>query len=252
MIKEITSTQNSNIQLAVKLHEARERAQKRLFVAEGERTVSTLINAGLHVEMIFITEKMRVYIENHITKSIPFLISDSLMKKISKTTSPSGLLAVFRMPKAPKLSSLSSGVVLAGIKDPGNAGTLVRTAAAMNKKTAVFIDSVDPFNPKVVQASTGAVGLLNIFSISFEELIDNKGALQLVALMVSDGKNPRDVDLKDSLIVVGSEALGIDKNWVDKCEQKITLPMPGHFDSLNAGVAGSIAIYLSATKHLME
>ena len=67
--------------------------------------------------------------------------------------------------------------------------------------------------------------------------------------MASEGKHPNDVNLRDALLVVGSEAHGIPQDWVEQCDEKITLPMPGNFESLNAAVAGSIALYLAATQH---
>ncbi len=125
-------------------------------------------------------------------------------------------------------------------------GTLIRTAAAMNKKTIVCVESVDPWNPKVVQATAGAIGSVNIFCINWDELLLNKKNLSLCALVAINGKNPDTVNLQNSLIVVGNEAHGIPEQWIAACDTQITLPMPGKFESLNAAVAGSIALYLAA------
>jgi RNA methyltransferase, TrmH family len=127
-------------------------------------------------------------------------------------------------------------------------GTLIRSCAAMNYKTVVCIKGTDPWSPKVVQASAGTIGMVNIFQVTWDELIQNKQNLNLCALVVSGGNKPQDIDLSNTLLVVGSEAHGIPDEWLGQCEQKLTLPMPGKTESLNAAVAGSIALYLAQGK----
>jgi TrmH family RNA methyltransferase len=118
----------------------------------------------------------------------------------------------------------------------------------MNKNTVVFIESVDAWNPKVVQASAGAIGQVNIFSLTWTELLQHKKNLNLCALVSSQGKNPSAINLRNALIIIGSEGHGIPQEWIDQCDERITIPMPGNFESLNAAVAGSIALYLAATQ----
>jgi TrmH family RNA methyltransferase len=144
------------------------------------------------------------------------------------------------------LDQLTTGIVLAQISDPGNMGTLIRTAAAMNKKTVVCVETVDPWNPKVVQATAGALGSVSLFCMTWDELLRSKKNIPLCALVAQDGKMPDTINLKDALIVVGNEGAGIPDAWIAQCDEKITLPMPGKCESLNAAVAGSIALYLAA------
>ena len=115
----------------------------------------------------------------------------------------------------------------------------------MNKKTVIVIEGVDPWNPKVVQASAGTIGLVTIFQLSWQQLLKNKKTHKLCALVISNGKKSEDIDFKNMLLIVGSEAHGIPPAWIDQCEEKLTLPMPGRLESLNAAVAGSIALYLA-------
>src|SRR5438128_1706538 len=117
----------------------------------------------------------------------------------------------------------------------------------MNKKTVVCIETVDPWNPKVVQASAGAIAHVSIFRISWDDVMLNKKNIPLYALVASEGQTPNNLNLSNALLIVGSESHGIPQNWIDQCDEKITLPMPGNFESLNAAVAGSIALYLAAT-----
>lgn len=90
--------------------------------------------------------------------------------------------------------------------------------------------------------------MVNIFQWDWAELLEKKGDIPLCALVVSDGRPPHKLHNVESLLVIGNEAHGLPQEWIDACEQKITLPMPGNVESLNAAVAGSIALYLSKIK----
>ncbi|OGB97628.1 hypothetical protein A3F06_03805 [candidate division TM6 bacterium RIFCSPHIGHO2_12_FULL_36_22] len=238
----ITSLKNPLIQQIKKLHFNKYRQQLGLFVAEGMRTITTMTDNGYKPEHVFFTEETADY-QSFFTDSKCLLVPDHIMGTISSSKSPSGILAIFPIPKKPQVKDLSSGSVLAQISDPGNMGTLIRTTAAMGLKTVVCIESVDPWNPKVIQASAGTIAAVNIFQIDWQTLIQYKGDLTLSALVVSGGESP-EVMPKNTLIVIGNEATGIPDKWIAKCDQRITLSMPGKTESLNAAVAGAIALYL--------
>lgn len=248
MIKLISSPTNPIVKHVVKLHAAKHRAELQEFIAEGFRTISTIIKAGHQPITLFTVDEFLYDAQQLVEDEHIIAVTPLVMEKMSTAQSPSGLLATFKIPPHSSLNTLSSGLVLAQVTDPGNMGTLIRTAAAMNKKTVVCIETVDPWNPKVVQATAGAIGNVSIVNVTWQELINHKKNIPLYALVPSEGKNPNDVNLRDALIVVGSESHGIPQEWIDQCDEKITLPMPGNFESLNAAVAGSIALYLSATQ----
>jgi len=247
MIRKINSHTNQLVKHVVKLHSVKHRTEHQEYIAQGLRTISTIINAGHKPTTLFIIENLLADAQKIIPDDAIVIVAPSVMEKMSTIQSPSGMLAIFPIPQQPSLQSLNSGIILAQVTDPGNAGTLIRTAAAMNKATVVFIESVDAWNPKVVQASAGAIALVTIFTISWSELLQHKKNLTLCALMSAHGKNPRSVNLDNSLIIIGNEGHGIPYEWVKQCDERITLPMPGDFESLNAAVAGSIALYLAAT-----
>lgn len=246
MIKTIISPINPLIKHVVKLHSSKYRAQLQEFIAEGFRTISTIIKAGHPPITLFTVDEFLYDAQQLIDDEHIIVVTPSIMEKISTAQSPSGLLAIFRIPEQTSFDTLSSGVVLAQVTDPGNMGTLIRTAAAMNKKTVVCVETVDPWNPKVVQATAGAIGNVSIFRINWQDLMLNKKNIPLYALVPSEGKHPNNLNLHDALIVVGNESHGIPQEWIDQCDEKTTLPMPGNFESLNAAVAGSIALYLAA------
>ena len=248
MIKTITSAQNPLIQRAIKLHTSKYRASFQEFIAEGGRTIHTLIESNLALRTLFATEENITLAEKLTSSKNIILVPKALMNKMSTAGTPSGLLALFSIPAKKDITMLSGGIVLAQIQDPGNAGTLIRTAAAMNKKTVVFVESVDPWSPKVVQASAGTIGFVSIFSLSWNELINNKKHLKLYGLVVSEGSNPDTISTNNALLVIGNEANGIPQEWINQCDATINLPMPGQCESLNAAVAGSIALYITTIK----
>jgi len=244
-MRKIISRNNPLIKKIVALHQAKQRKTTQQFIAEGIRTCSTLINTGYQPITLYVTDTMLDCAKKLIDKEKIILVDATVMKKVSTATTPSGLLGLFPIPPTPKLEQLAMGVVLAQINNPGNMGTLIRSAAAMNKTSIVIIEGVDPWSPKVIQASTGSIAFVNIFQFTWEELMQNKGSLKLCALVVSHGKESHEIDLSGALLVIGSEVRGIPQNWLNNCDEKLTLAMPGMVESLNAAVAGSIALYLS-------
>lgn len=249
MIRKILSHTNALVQHVVKLHSLKYRNEFQEFIAQGERTISTLIAAGHTPVTLFVIEEDLKAAKKLAKDDTIIIVENSIMKKISTNKSPSGMLATFAIPLQPSADQISSGIVLVEIQDPGNAGTLIRTTVAMNKKTAIFVESVDPWNPKTVQASAGAIGMLNVFCMSWDELMMNKGPVPLCALIVSKGRNPLTLDLSNALIVIGNEGHGIARQRIGQCEEKVTLTMPGGFESLNASIAGSIVLYLSTIQN---
>lgn len=245
MHKIITSIQNPAVIAATKLHQRKYRYAQQRFLAEGARVCTTLIEANITLDTLMVTEKMLAQAQQFTDSSHIIIINESVMRKISTATTPSGIVGIFNMPKYSSTNStLEPGLVLARISDPGNMGTLIRTCAAMGKKTVFIIEGTDPWSPKVVQASAGTIGLVNIAQGTWQQLLTQKGSLPLCALVVTGGKKAEKSLLEKSLLIVGSEAHGIPEQCLQDCEYTITLAMPGKTESLNAAVAGSIAMYL--------
>lgn len=244
-IKQITSLENPLIKRVVDLHDKKGRTLHRQCMVEGLRANETFIKAGLNLSHLFVTQQA---LETQgVVQLCPeeklILVTFAVMKKISLTTAPSGIVGVFYIPEAPDSKELQAGLVLAQIQDPGNMGTLIRTAVALDRKSIVIVEGVDPWSPKVIQASAGTVALAKLFVWSWQELLANKGSLSLCSLVVKQGKAPSKLSLKQSLLVVGNEAHGLPQAWQQDCDMLLTLPMPGGTESLNAAVAGSIALY---------
>jgi RNA methyltransferase, TrmH family len=242
----LTSIENPKVKFVQQLHHKKYRNENNKFIAEGLNVCKTLLKGKVKLYSFFITENHLEMIKNIIPENKINIINQKILKKISLATTPSGIIGIFEIPQ-PK-DELSAGVALTQIQDPGNMGTLIRTAAAMKLKTFITIECTDPWSPKVVQSTAGTIGMLNIFELSWKQLIKKKEKLKLCALVVKDGKDEKKLKFKDTILIIGNEANGIPKEWIKECEEKLTLKMPGKTESLNAAVAGSIAMYLAFSK----
>ncbi len=242
-IKEINSVHNPTIKQVAMLHTAQGRAQYQQYIAEGTRICGTIINSGQKLLQAYCTAAMLDECLTLCDSSLITIVTDAVIKKISTMTTPSGIVCVFAIPQQPNPEQLQSGLVLAQIADPGNMGTLIRSCAAFGKKSVAVIEGVDPFSPKVIQASAGTIAHVNLFLWSWKQLQQYKKTLQLCGLTARGGTTEFNVIGEDALLVVGNEAHGIPQAWQNECDVLVTLPMPGNTESLNAAIAGSIAMY---------
>lgn len=211
-------------------------------LVEGIRAFLTFATSAHELQELYVSQKALTQYQNELTNFSPRIITEAGMSRISAATSPSGILAIFKITE--NTAPLSSGLVCARLQDPGNVGTLIRSAAATGKKTIILVESVDPWSPKVIQASAGTIAHMNIVTLSWQELYEFSNRPPLYALVIHGGAIPSSTHT-DGLLVVGNEAQGIPIDWIEHCDAKITLPMPGNIESLNAAVAGSIALYLT-------
>lgn len=247
-IKRITSRTHEEVKKVTELHDKKGRTEHHKFIAEGLRTCSTLAKTGTKLVQMYTTEENLESVREFVKNFFITIVEDHVMQKMSTATTPSGILAVFEIPKQTTFSELTSGLVMANITDPGNAGSLIRTCAALNIKNIVLIDGVDIWSPKVVQASAGCLNQVKIMDTSWETLLKWKKELKLYALVVKGGKAPSEMNFENSLLIVGNEAHGIPKDWLREVDGYVTIPMPGNVESLNAAVAGSLGLYLAFNK----
>jgi TrmH family RNA methyltransferase len=261
----IVSRTHRAIKQLLALHTRAGRYEQKSFIAEGKRTCETLIKQSFPLLQIYIqgipfskkehlplsiAQEHEDFIRKYDLKDQQItLVPPSVMEKISGAHTPSGMLGVFQIPSTPSLDTLSTGVVLLNISDPGNLGTLIRTAAAMNIKNVVVIKGADVWSSKVIQASVGTIGQVTIYTATWEELISQKpSSLRLTALVAREGNNIEKASLSNTLLVVGNEAHGIASAYLAQCNERVTITMPGNTESLNAAIAGSIALYLMSAR----
>lgn len=246
----ITSNQNSKIKLVrALLGRAKERREAGAFVAEGVRLVEEAVISNWRFRIALydetLSERGRLQVERLRSQGVDVEeVSASVMKSISETEAPQGILAVLEATQLPIPQSSNFILIPDQIRDPGNLGTLLRSAAASGVQ-AVLIPSetTDAFAPKVLRSGMGAHFRLPIHSMSWEEIGKSVAGLQ-VFVADMDGQSCWDTDLsKPIVLIVGNEAEGASESAQKLANGKISIPMSGETESLNAGVAGSVLMF---------
>lgn len=241
-MKHITSADNSLIKKAASLKEKKYREKYGLFLIEGWRAVKDAISSGAEIECVLAEEGQ----ESGLSQNLPelYVIPRRLMEKVCDTASPQGIAALVRI-KRQQPDTLSRCLVLDGISDPGNLGTIIRTAAACGLKEILLCGCADPYNPKCVRATMGGLLHVNLFEIGAEEAINAiKGAGIPLLCAHMDGKNIFELEKPtDFALVIGSEAHGVSETFLKACDEVISLPME-NVESLNAAVCASVMMYL--------
>jgi len=235
----IVSSQNSKIKEIRKLLTSRKvREAQGLLVVESPKVISALPPESV---VYVLVEEGREW-DGAITSSV-HEVTAKLWKALTDTPSSQGVLAVVKKPKA-DVADLSGGlvVVLDNIQDPGNAGTLIRTAAAFGCSAVLISKGTgDPFSPKVVRASAGAVLQIPIVGLDISMLKE-----QGFTIMVTDTKHGRDFHhcpLNDKLaLVFSNEGAGVSREWCVAADQRIHIPHHKRVESLNVAVSAGIVL----------
>lgn len=238
----------SNTKLVRKLEQKKYRNEFKLFVAEGLRLCEEVppaqIEFGFYTREFLSEERGRILVKRLKTlEEIP----PSTMEKISDTQTPQGILLVVRQ-KFSTLEEVAAKkiiVALDGVQDPGNVGTILRTAAAFDCGVILLEGSAEIFNPKVIRSSMGAIFYLPVMLMSRADFLRAMSSREILAAAVDDSAEiyyRHDFKKNSVAIVFGSESNGVSKKILDAA-RKIFIPMRGHAESLN--VATSAAIILS-------
>jgi RNA methyltransferase, TrmH family len=235
---QIRATDNPQIKQIAELHHAAGRRAANAFLIEGRRAIDGLLAAGWSPHTLLIRDDLEV----PAGWPAPVLVGERAIARASAASTPSGYLAVFPLPEPPALDRSAGGLVLAGVSDPGNLGTLLRTAAAFGISQVVCAGGADPFGCKAAQSSAGALAMLHLHRCDQVGMLS--GGAPLCGLVPRGGVPPEACPAGPRWLIVGGEADGIPPDWLAACQQLLTLPMPGGaIESLNAAIAGAVAMY---------
>ena len=248
----ITSNQNSKIKLVrALLGRAKERREAGAFVAEGVRLVEEAVKANWKCRFALydetLSERGRSQVESLKSQGVDVEeVSASVMKSMSETEAPQGILAVLEFTNLPIPQSTKFILIPDQIRDPGNLGTLLRSAAASGVQ-AVLIppETTDAFAPKVLRSGMGAHFRLPIHSMGWDE-IEKVAKSECLNVLVADmdGQPCWETDLRKPIaLIVGSEAEGASESARKLANGRISIPMTGETESLNAGAAGSVLMF---------
>ncbi len=249
----IQSKDNLLIKEIKKLKEKKYRISSNMFLVEGFRFTKEALDSDFEVVNIFISARGEVKYENSSLKdklqmnTKVYSISDGLFKSICDTEHPQGIMAVVRNKSAEIIYEQGFYVLADKIQDPGNMGTIIRTAHAAGALGVLITkDTVDIYNEKTLRATMGSIFKIPVIydnDLSLVKKLRNSG-FKLVGSSLDTDKNFYEVDLKEKIIIaVGNEGNGIGSQVYDLCDLKIKIPMPGGAESLNVAVAASIMMY---------
>ncbi|MEM0518474.1 RNA methyltransferase [Aequorivita flava] len=237
----------SQTKLITSLQQKKYRAQNGLFVAEGPKVIAEFLNEGLKLQALFSTNTTEITAENH------FLVTEAELKKISFLKSANTALAVFNIPKIQPVKDTGLILALDAVRDPGNLGTIIRLCDWFGiQQILCSEDTVDCYNPKVVQATMGSLARVAIHYVSLSEYFAETTLPIYGGFM--EGKNIYSEKLPQSaIIVMGNEANGISDQILQKITHKVNIPRFGKIqktESLN--VATATAIFLSEFRRSIE
>lgn len=234
----ITSVNNERIKELVKLKEKKYRDKMGLFFIEGLDIIEEAYKNGLLKELYILDGYDSPY------KDIPYTnVSYEVMKKISDMESVSEYYGVCK-----KIQDKDLGkkiIILDGIQDPGNLGTIIRSAVAFNIDTVVLSrECVDLYNSKVLRSTKGMIFNKNVIVRDIVPFIDSLDKYTIYGTSVTNGEDIRSIELPEYIaLVIGNEGKGISQEVYDRCNKFIYIKMNDRCESLNAGVAASIIMY---------
>jgi TrmH family RNA methyltransferase len=246
----ITSNQNPKIKFARSLFgRAKERRDAAAFVIEGVRLVEEAIKANWPIQFILyddsLSERGKAKIENLKSEGADVEeVSTDLMQDLSETEAPQGILAVLSFHQLPTPETLNFVLIPDQVRDPGNLGTLLRSAVATGVQAVIIPpNTTDVFAPKVLRSGMGAHFRLPIHSLTWNEIEKQIKDLQ-VYVADMDGQSCWATNLREPLaLIIGSEADGASESAQKLATGKIGIPMAKEVESVNAGVAGSVLMF---------
>jgi len=251
----ITSVHNPKIQLVRRLQaQAKARHEERAFVIEGVRLAEEALQSAWEARLVLFTDQLdergKAVVDGFSSRGVPVeQVTDAVMKAVSETETPQGLLVILALQTLPLPPAPGFLLILDGLRDPGNLGTILRTAAAASVQ-AVFLTpgTADAYAPKVVRAGMGAHFRMSIHSMAWVEikLILKQGSVNLRVYLADSvaGIPYTQADFRSPLaIIVGGEAAGAGTEAISLADEKVHIPMPGGSESLNAGIAASILLF---------
>lgn len=258
----ITSVRNPHIQGARKLQRRGVREQRRQFLVEGANGITQALLArpdgSCPLTVLFVEEDggFPELTSRARGQGIRVLsVSEAVMRSISGTTTPPGIVGVSRYvdrdPVALLRGPLDLVVVLSGVRDPGNAGTIIRSCAASGADAVFFAGStVDVYNPKVIRASAGTVFNLAIArGVEIRWLLGELGRLKVnrvTADPLGDSVYDRVDFRRRTAVVLGNEAWGVESDLVSAMDARVSIPMSKSVESLNVGMAATVLLFEAA------
>ena len=244
MTERITSRKNPLLQQVKKLLSSRkEREETGLFVSDGTKLLKEAIRFWPGLETVILSENVTMEIPEWVRTVI---VPEDVMASVSPMQSPQGALFVCRLPEKTEFIPKPGMLLLDGIQDPGNLGTILRTADALQIPVALLEGCADPYSHKVVRASMGAVFRMKPVQTTWQEAKAACAAAGIcvgVTALTNTAKDIREAPLSTMAVVIGSEGQGVRREILDSTENSLIIPMAPNCESLNAAIAAAIVMW---------
>lgn len=233
----ITSKSNAIIKAVSSLSEKKFRKQYGQYVVEGIKPVNECISAGCKIDNIICTEQTAGAYKN------PIIVSESVFKSLSSEKTPQGVLAVVEIEDKPLREPFGNCLLLDCLQDPGNLGTVLRTANAAGYRDIYLINCTDPYSPKAVRASMSGIFFVNLYFGTYSEVFE---ALKNYPLICADMAGEDIFSFRppeNYCLCIGNEGNGISNEVLKRANYTVRIPMQKTCESLNAAVSAGIAMY---------
>ncbi len=252
----ITSSANPRVKQLRAALQGNARLASGLLALEGDHMLEEALNSNQALKTIFLTEQREA--PTYLSTNIEVLhLTADLFAAVTETRTPQGIAALFVPPVSTLTSILEKPstpllVLAVNLQDPGNLGTIIRSALAFGATGLLTTaGTVSPWNQKTMRASAGSIFRLPLATAGLEdiELLKQQG-IRLVAAVKDNALPIHQADLtQPTAFLIGNEGAGLSQDWLRLADQRITIPTPGPVESLNAAVAASILLYESSRQH---
>ncbi|MDQ0208069.1 TrmH family RNA methyltransferase [Alkalicoccobacillus murimartini] len=247
-MKRIDSSKNELIKQWKKLHKKRGREKSGQFLIEGHHLIEEALRAGIEVHAMIMTEEVILPSSWVVDEGKLVLTTTSVMKELCETESPQGVAAICSLPTDTDLSpQLGKYLLIDRVQDPGNIGTLIRTADAVGLDGVILEKgSVDIYNSKVVRASQGSIFHVPIVKGDLLEWIHEfkRVGVPVFGTALEQASSYSAIQpQKNFALILGNEGEGVNKELLDNSDQNLYIPIYGQAESLNVSVAAGILLY---------
>ena len=244
MTERITSRKNPLLQQVKKLFASRrEREMAGLFAADGVKLLEEAVAYCAGLETVILSDAVEVSLPEQVRL---IRVPQDVMESISPMAAPQGAVFLCRLPEKKRFAPQPGMLLLDGIQDPGNLGTILRTADALDVTVVLLEGCADPYSHKVVRASMGAVFRRSVIQADWETVRTGCAASGIpigVTALCDGAKDLRQWELRDMAVVIGSEGQGVRPCILEQAEAKLIIPMNPQCESLNAAIAAAIVMW---------
>ena len=240
----ITSRKNPILQQVRKLLSSRkERENQGLFVADGTKLLQEAVRFWPELDTVILSDGVEAEVPEHVRL---IRVPGDVMESISPMEAPQGALFLCKLPEPKAFVPVPGMLILDGIQDPGNVGTILRTADALDVPVVLLEGCADPYSHKTVRASMGAVFRTPVLQSNWEavrQACAEAGIPVAVTALSDRAKDLRQADLKNMAVIIGSEGRGVRPEILEHADAELIIPMNPHCESLNAAIAAAIVMW---------